>query len=238
LKLDSRIYTSTGGIFETIAVTSGQVSGGGTSTITINPSSNLAYSTGYYIQIDATAFDDAYGNSFAGISDATTWNFTTQAQPGLNWLSGFTYRKQITIDAANVDSDLSGFPLFVRVNADADLAAATESGSDLRFTTSTGVLIPFERSSWTVASGSGSGNFWVKVPSIDATDDTVIYLYYGSGSAVDGEDATNVWDSSFVGVWHLDETVTDESTVANLHQDSTVNNLDGDQNNNDDTLEK
>jgi len=26
--------------------------------------------------------------------------------------------------------------------------------------------------------------------------------------------------------------------VANLHQDSTVNNLDGDQNNNDDTLEK
>ena len=66
-------------VVETIDAQSGQVTGGGTSTITINPSSDLLNSTAYYIQIGADAFDDAAGNSFAGISDNTTWNFTTVA---------------------------------------------------------------------------------------------------------------------------------------------------------------
>ena len=66
---------------ETIAATSGQVTGGGTDTITINPSVTLAHSTEYYVQIDATAFDDTSGNSYAGISDTTSWSFTTMANP-------------------------------------------------------------------------------------------------------------------------------------------------------------
>ena len=45
-------------------------------TITINPSSTLASSTGYYLNIAATAFDDGSSNSYAGITDATTLNFT------------------------------------------------------------------------------------------------------------------------------------------------------------------
>lgn len=61
--------------------TSTEISGSGTTTITINPTSDLAGSTDYYIEIDATAFDDAAGNSYAGISGATTLNFTTAAPP-------------------------------------------------------------------------------------------------------------------------------------------------------------
>jgi len=56
-------------IVETIDVTSGLVTGTGTTTITINPSTTLSSLTSYYVQIDATAFDDAAGNSYAGISD-------------------------------------------------------------------------------------------------------------------------------------------------------------------------
>ncbi len=48
-------------------------------TVTIDPSSNLAASTGYYVEIDATAIDDLSGNSFAGISGDTNWNFTSNA---------------------------------------------------------------------------------------------------------------------------------------------------------------
>lgn len=62
---------------ETIDVTSGQVTGTGSDTITINPTSDLSGGTDYYVQIDAAAFDDASSNSFAGISDSTTWNFRT-----------------------------------------------------------------------------------------------------------------------------------------------------------------
>ena len=68
-------------VIETISVASGQVTGGGTSQITIDPSSTLSYSIEYYIQIDATAFDDASGNSFAGISDKTTLTFSTTSDP-------------------------------------------------------------------------------------------------------------------------------------------------------------
>lgn len=69
--------TSDDTTFETIDVTSGQVTGSGTNTITINPSSNFAESTGYYVTIPATAFKDSSNRFFAGISTKTTWNFTT-----------------------------------------------------------------------------------------------------------------------------------------------------------------
>ena len=64
-------------IVEAIDVEGGQVTGEGTTTITINPSVSLTPATSYFIQIDATAFDDLAGNSYAGIADTTTWNFTT-----------------------------------------------------------------------------------------------------------------------------------------------------------------
>jgi trimeric autotransporter adhesin len=61
---------------ETIDVTSGQVTGTGTSQITINPSSDLFGGFEYYVLIDATAFDDSAGNSYAGISSTTALSFT------------------------------------------------------------------------------------------------------------------------------------------------------------------
>ncbi|WBX77500.1 Ig-like domain-containing protein [Tenacibaculum ovolyticum] len=50
-----------------------------TTTATINPASDFDLNTGYYIQIDNTAFKDALNNNYAGISDATSLNFTSQA---------------------------------------------------------------------------------------------------------------------------------------------------------------
>ncbi|MDP6229469.1 MAG: Ig-like domain-containing protein, partial [Candidatus Marinimicrobia bacterium] len=72
IKLDSDDST-----VEAIDVTSGQVTGTGTTTITIDPTAALAEQTSYYVQIAATAFDDAAGNSYAGITDETSWNFTS-----------------------------------------------------------------------------------------------------------------------------------------------------------------
>jgi len=66
---------------EVIDVTSGQVTGTGTTEVTVNPLNNFEYETEYYVQIDATAFDDTAGNSYAGISDTTTWSFTTVDAP-------------------------------------------------------------------------------------------------------------------------------------------------------------
>lgn len=65
---------------ETISVTSQNVSING-AVVTINPSNDLAYMTDYYVQIAQGAFKDAANNEFAGITDKTTWNFTTDMEP-------------------------------------------------------------------------------------------------------------------------------------------------------------
>ena len=65
-------------IFETINVTSDRVSGTGTSRIVIDPVKNLKVNTSYYLTIAATAFDDATGNSYSGISSKTELNFITK----------------------------------------------------------------------------------------------------------------------------------------------------------------
>jgi len=69
--------TSDDSTVEIMASTSIKVTGSGTSTITINPTSDLAANTEYYVLIDATAFDDLSGNSYAGIASTTALSFTT-----------------------------------------------------------------------------------------------------------------------------------------------------------------
>jgi methionine-rich copper-binding protein CopC len=61
--------------------TSTAIAGSGTTTITLTPAAALASATAYYVQIAATAFDDLAGNSYAGITDTATLNFTTASPP-------------------------------------------------------------------------------------------------------------------------------------------------------------
>ena len=46
-------------------------------TVTIDPDSDLAEGTEYYVEIDAGAIENTAGNDYAGISGSTAWNFTT-----------------------------------------------------------------------------------------------------------------------------------------------------------------
>ena len=76
---DISLYDGSDTLIEAIDVTSGLVTGTGSTTITINPTDDLTLGTTYYVQIDATGFDDEASNSYAGIADATTWTFSTAA---------------------------------------------------------------------------------------------------------------------------------------------------------------
>lgn len=68
--------TSDDTLIETIAVTSSQVTGGGTNTITINPNTTLSEDVNYYVVIPDTAFKDTSNNFFNGITSSSTWAFT------------------------------------------------------------------------------------------------------------------------------------------------------------------
>jgi len=153
-------------------------------------------------------------HNMADADNAITWETKT------NTLDGWTLRKPITISKTNVDSTLTDFPLYVKIRADADLGTSARSdGYDIRFTTSTGVILPYERENFHIRTGSGAGDFWVKVPRVSSTADTLLYMYYGKADAADGEDKTNVWDSSYKGVWHLGQTSSGALSAA----DSTTN---------------
>lgn len=81
-------------VVETIDVTSGQVAVSGNKA-TINPNNDLANTTDYYVTVAAGSFKDAANNTFAGITDTTTWNFTTAAASStttaLPWINELHY---------------------------------------------------------------------------------------------------------------------------------------------------
>ena len=92
----------------TIPVASDQVSG---STVTINPSPDLDAETGYYVQIDSGAFEDLSDNDYAGISDKTTWNFTTAEGEG-GGSSVHPTRKFVKISSYNPAKSCTLSPVF------------------------------------------------------------------------------------------------------------------------------
>jgi hypothetical protein len=139
-----------------------------------------------------------------------------------NW----EYRKEIVIDSAKVDGDLTDFPVVVHLDADADLAAnAQASGDDIAF------VAPDEATQLSheiELYDSATGTLWahVRLPSLSSTSDTTIFLYYGNPDASNQEAASAVWDEDTAGVWHLDE---EESGIgtADLYSDSSGNGYDG-----------
>ncbi len=132
----------------------------------------------------------------------------------------YTTRKKITIQTANVDTDLTNFPLYVYVNADSDIADSNADGYDIRFTQSDGsTLLKYERESWTGGSGSNvTADFWVKSAVADGAGEsaTDIYIYYRTTDTADGEDATNVWDADYIGVYHMNDNTNKNIVFVNV----------------------
>ena len=117
---------------------------------------------------------------------------------------GFLYRKTITIDHTKVSATLSNFPFMVSIANDNDLKnhVSSPSGYDIVFIGSSGTLLDHEMEKWDGATGTLVA--WVRIPSLSSTSDTVISMLYGNtGVTTSQENRTSVWDSNFVGVWHL-----------------------------------
>lgn len=131
---------------------------------------------------------------------------------------GWLYRRAVKIDHTKVDADLTNFPALISLTG---LSYINANGTDIRFTASDGVTeLPREIESYS----GGNLLAWVKVPTLSATVDTTVYMYYGNSSAV--EPAANspygkqaVWDSNYKMVQHMSDattsTITDSTSNAN-----------------------
>lgn len=143
--------------------------------------------------------------------------------------NGYTYRKKITVDPTKVSGSgsLTDFPFLVS-HTDAALKTTgnggkveNASGYDIRFETSGGSELDYERIFYSATTGQIIA--WVQA-TLDGTSNTEIYLYYGNSSiSTDQSDPTGVWDSNYKGTWHMTE---DPSGSAPQLLDSTSNNYD------------
>ena len=120
------------------------------------------------------------------------------------FLSGYTKRKKITISNTNVISDLSNFPLMVKITSDSDIGGVARSdGYDIRFTSSDGTtLLDYEREIFSITSGSATGIFWVCIPTIASAASTDIYIYFGKADATDVS-TISFWDSDYSNIYHF-----------------------------------
>jgi hypothetical protein len=142
-----------------------------------------------------------------------------------SWSNGYINRRIITLDHTQVpNTDQNNFP--VLISGTYSYLATTSNGGnvtnangyDIIFTSDAAGTTPlaFERESYNAS--TGAVNFWVKVPTLSHTADTVLYLFYGNSSVTtDQSNKTAVWDSNFKGVWHLNE------TSGTVNSDSTSN---------------
>jgi len=127
----------------------------------------------------------------------------TEAQdPGVG---GWTYRKNITLNEAQVSgtSAHANFPMYIDITDSNLQANAQNDADDVYFTLNDGTTkLAHEIVSYN--SSNGQVKAWIKIPSLSATSNTTIYMYYGNPSAANQENIGNVW-SEYKGVWHLEE---------------------------------
>ena len=90
--------TGNDSVFESISVSSAAVSVSG-SVVTITLTAPLESATAYYVTVDAGAFTDQSGNSFAGFSGNSTWAFATVdvVAPVISGVSASTTQTSATI---------------------------------------------------------------------------------------------------------------------------------------------
>ena len=123
------------------------------------------------------------------------------------WLPGWTHRKQITLRASQIEAPgngaLTDFPVLVSVT-DAQIGAtALASGTDIVFTEADGTArLASEIESFT--KGNSQLVAWVKVPTLSATVDTTLYVYYGNATPP-ARTPEETWTASYLGVWHLNQ---------------------------------
>jgi hypothetical protein len=155
-----------------------------------------------------------------GANNAGPYSNTTTAVTSP--VSGYQYSRQITINAGQVPSTQSNFPVLVS-GIYSSLATAANNGRvqsptglDIKFTSDAAGnnLLAYEQEKYVATTGEIA--YWVKLPSL--SNGSTFFMFYSNGNAVDLSNKTAVWDSNFKGVWHLKES---HSIAPGNYKDST-----------------
>ncbi|PIA80060.1 hypothetical protein BFR04_00025 [Gaetbulibacter sp. 4G1] len=160
-------------------------------------------------------------------------NISLSAQNFPDW-----NRKQaITINSSQVvgSSNLTDFPFLVTLNhldseiVDGGVYSALNGGGDIRFSSDAAgnnrLAIEVVEFVTDATPANRKCQIWVKIPSLSATSDTIIYIWYNKTGEVqpittDTYGSQTVWSNSYASIWHMEE---DPSSIIPQIKDSGSN---------------
>ncbi|HMA78205.1 MAG TPA: LamG-like jellyroll fold domain-containing protein, partial [Candidatus Paceibacterota bacterium] len=178
--------------------------------------------------LDITLADDAFTEleytviSTAAASQGTTYCFRVVDEAPDDT---HAYRIPVTIQASQVASSLSDFPVYVDLSLLGGhfFSNVASDGSDIRVTTDDG-RTEIAREVVSIDTGSGTGELHFNAPSISDSANTTFYVYYGAAGeqelqASSTYGAQQVWNDNYVAVYHYDDTPSGSNSIL----DSTAN---------------
>jgi len=128
-----------------------------------------------------------------------------------SFAQSYSYRRAITIDHTKIpNTDQTNFPVLIS-GTYSYLATVANGGKvqnangfDIIFTSDVAGNTKLDHEIESYSPATGAINFWVRIPALSHTTDTVIYLQYGNSTIVTSqENKSGVWSNSFVSVQHL-----------------------------------
>jgi len=110
-------------------------------------------------------------------------------------LSGYKYRKSLTIPSGTVSNDVSNFHYLVYLDSsNFDFSKAKSDGSDIVFTDTNDNVLNFYKEKYD--STNQIAIYHVKILTVSASSDTTIYMYYDNPNATDQSTTyANVFDN-------------------------------------------
>jgi hypothetical protein len=122
------------------------------------------------------------------------------------WNSNWGYRKLITVDSSQVESDLINFPMLVYNSSDTDLVNYAQSdGDDITFILYSDNTTKLNHEIALYNNSSGELAAWVNVTDLNSSIDTKIWMYYNNSACSSQENVTGTWNSDYEIIWHLQE---------------------------------
>lgn len=146
--------------------------------ITVNYPSPLAFGKSYYVQFASGVVKDIAGNSFAGITDESTYNFTTAAGSGSELAVHIPFDTDL--------SDISGNKFDAKLGPTASAEVTFENdvtrGLVARFNPGSYAQLPVHPLLRSVsATDDFSVNFWIKLAGTDSDPAIIGNKDWGSG---------------------------------------------------------
>lgn len=193
------------GGFNCSIMSSGSCGGGNTSVI------YLENSTGGYFNAHAQNITGATYDYVICCNSSSSLTYGCNEGVFLKLQGAYQFDKCMNITVSNAGSStLTNFPAYVNVTHDNDMLPDFK---DIRFydkpCNQGGTSLDYEIENYTA---SDRAHVWVRIPSLPAAGKN-ISIYYKNNTAVSsGENPSGVWDSNYVGVWHMDEVNANDST--------------------------